>query len=160
MPMVEAIAFPVFVKGKPLIASVVEVVENPVQYSYRIRFSDGYEDIFTLDDGAIDAKKGENSKIYIKAIRNDITQVARLNTGKFYHVFQDKIDGQVTNIWIIESEDENGETYYGVYYNEFYRFELRQVQGEWIWSTRSKEPGVTINEDIAGKVQKILYSLV
>src|SRR5690349_5575006 len=152
MHIVEAIEFPVFVNGKPLTASLVEVDENPAQYSFRIQFSDGYEDIFTLDDGIIEANKGERSKIYIKAIRNDIMQAIGLDTSKFYHVFHDNIDGHVTNIWIIEREDENNETYYGVYYNQFYRFELRQVKEQWIWSTRSKEPGATINEEIAEKV--------
>ncbi len=160
MHQVEAIEFSVFVNGRPLTASVIQVDENPVQYSYRIQFGDGYEDIFTLDEGLIEADKGNESKPYIKAIRNDIGQVIGLDTNKFYHVFQDRIDGIVTNIWIIEKEDEKNETYYGVYYSDHYRFELRRVNDEWIYSTRSKEPGASIDEVLAKKVSQILYSLV
>jgi len=160
MNLVEAIEFPVIVNGEPLVASVIEVDENPAQHSYRIQFSNGYEDIFTLDDGMIEADKGETSKSYIKAIRNDISNVIGLDTNKFYYIFQDKLDGIIINIWIIEKEDEKNETYYAVYYNERYRFELRKVNEQYIYSTRSKQAGIVINEDIAKKASQILYSLV
>lgn len=159
MNMVEAIEFPTFVEGIPVTASVVEIKINPVQHCYRIEFSDGYEDVFTMDEGMIEGDNGQSSKPYIKAIRHDLPQVIGLDTNKFYHIFQDKVDGILTNIWIIEKEDEDDGTYYGVYYNGYYRFEYRQVKNEWICSTRSKA-GDSINAELVEKVKLVLYSLL
>ncbi len=159
--LVEAIEFPVFVDGRPMTASVVEEFTDTIQHSYRIEFSDGYTDAFTLDEGVIIADNGEASKPYIKAIRHDISNVIGLDTNKFYHIFQDKIDGIITNVWIVEKEDEEErEIYYNIYYNEYYRFEIRNLDDEWICSTRSKAPDAHIDESIAKKAIQILHSLV
>jgi hypothetical protein len=160
MNFVEAIEFKTFVNGRAMTASVVEVDENPIQYSFRIQFSDGYEDTFTLDEGMIEAGNGDASKPYIRAIRNDIENVIGLDTGKFYYVLPERIDGITTNVWIIEREDEKNKTYYGVYYNGHYRFELRKIAEEWSYTSRSKEPGAKIDEALARKAIQILYSIV
>jgi hypothetical protein len=160
MNLVEAIEFPVFVNGKPMTASVIEANENPVQFSYRVQFSDGYEDVFTLDEGLIEADKGEVSNPYLKAIRSDIPQVIGLDTNSFYHIFQDRVNNILTNIWVIEKEYESGEIYYGVYYNEYYRFEFRLTDGKWVPITRSKEPGASFDRDLAIKIEQLLYSVV
>lgn len=160
MGLVEAIEFPVFVDGKPMTASVVEEMGDPTQYSYRIQFTDGYEDIFTLDEGILGTEKGDSSKPYVKAIRNDISRVIGLDTNKFYHVFPTLINGIATNVWIIEKEDDDEQTYYGVYYNEEYRFEAREVNNQLVFSTRSKAPDAAVNEDLAQLITPILRSVV
>src|ERR1043166_2298428 len=134
------IEFPVNVNGNKLIASVEEDVSNPVQIVYKIRFSDGYVDEFCLDDEE-DSVTGDNleeSMPYAFAIRNDITIVSSIEKDKLYYVFQDKIDEIETNIWVLEKESETGDIFYNVYYNSFYRFEVRNSNGEWIASSSSK----------------------
>ena len=155
------IEFPVLLKDRKLTASVLWFEDNPVQYIYRISFSDGYEDTFCLtDEGKIVGDNLNESKPYAHAIRSDIGNVIGLNTDNFYHIFQETIDGVKTNVWVIEKKDENNNTYFGVYYTNGYQFELRKVEDQWIYSTRSQAPDSKIDTDVAKKVENLLHSLV
>ena len=150
-----AIQFPIYVGGKPMMATVLGEEGNNVQFAYRIRFSNGYEDVFCLDEGMIEGDNKETSIPYAKAIRNDIVNVINLEPGKFWHIFQHPVDGISTNIWIIEKEG-----VYKVYYNEYYRFELVEEGNEWIVSSRLKNPSDKIDPVIAEKVETHLKALV
>jgi hypothetical protein len=150
-----AIEFPVHVGGKPMLATVLAEEGNAVQFAYRIRFSNGYEDLFCLDEGVIEGDNKETSVPYAKAIRNDIVNVINLDPDSFWHVFQHPVDGMATNVWVIEKEGA-----YKVYYNEYYRFELKQEQDEWIVSSSSKDPADKIDPVIAAKVETHLKALV
>ncbi len=145
------IKFPVYVGGKPMLATIVSEESNPVQPIYRIRFSNGYEDVFCLDEGTIEGDNKETSIPYAKAIRNDIINVINLDTKKFWHIFQHPIDGIATNVWVIEKDNA-----YQVFYNEYYRFELKLEENEWIVSSRSKDPHHKIDPVIAEKAESIL----
>ena len=151
-PMIE---FPVWVGGKPMNARVMAEEGNAVQFAFRIRFSNGYEDVFVLDEGLIEGDNKETSLPYAKAIRNDIVNVINLDTEKFYHIFQHPVDGIATNIWVIEKEG-----VYKVYYNEYYRFEVKKEDDKWIVSTTSKNPDEKIDKVIAEKVKHLLTALV
>ena len=147
------IEFPVYVGGKPMLATVIAEEGNPVQFVYRIRFSNGYEDVFTLDEGMVEGDNRETSLPYAKAIRNDIVNVINLDHDSFWKVFQHPVDGIATNIWVIEKEK-----IFMVHYNEYYRFELKEEDSEWIVS--SKDPDSKIDPVIAEKVETILKALV
>lgn len=150
-----AIEFPVHVGGKPMLATVVAEEGNEVQFAYRIRFSNGYEDVFVLDEGIVEGDNKETSLPYAKAIRNDIVNVINLDENKFWQVFQHPVDGIPTNIWVIEKDGA-----FQVYYNEYYRFELKLEENEWIVSSRSKDPNNKIDPVIAAKVEAMLRAMV
>lgn len=150
-----SIKFPVYVGGKPMLATILGEEGNAVQFVYRIRFSNGYEDIFCMEEGMIEGDNKETSIPYAKAIRNDIVNVMNLDPDKFWHVFQHPVDGMATNIWVIEKEHA-----YKVYYNEYYRFEFTKEGNEWIVSSRSKDPMDKIDPVIAGKVEALLQAMV
>ncbi len=150
-----AIEFPVNVGGKPMLATVMNEEGNEVQFGYRIRFSNGYEDVFCLDEGMVEGDNKETSIPYAKAIRNDIVNVINLDTARFWQVFQHPVNGISTNIWVIEKDG-----VYKIYYNEYYRFELKLEENEWIVSSGSKDPGNKIDPVIAGKVETLLRAMV
>jgi hypothetical protein len=150
-----AIKFPVQVGGKPMMATVIGEEGNPVQFVYRIRFSNGYEDTFCLDEGIIEGDNKETSAPYAKAIRNDMVNVINLDPDSFWHIFQHPIDGIATNVWVIEKEG-----CYQVFYNEYYRFELKQEENEWIVSSRSKDLSDKIDPVIAAKVEAMLRAMI
>lgn len=156
----KAIKFPVFVNGKKLIAQAEEV-NNPVQHVYRILFSDGYSDEFLLDEdtGRLYADKKEESLPYSKALTNDFEILIVVKPNKFYHVFQEEIDGVKTNVWVIQGERQ-GRITYKVYYNSFYRFELQKLNDSWNVSDYSEANSKDIDPDLAKKVERLLYSVV
>jgi hypothetical protein len=117
--------------------------------------TDGYEDVFYLDEGLIEGDNKEASRPYAKAIRNDIVNVINLDTNKFYHIFQEPIDGVMTNVWVIEKENA-----YHTHYNEYYRFELTKEDEGWKVSSQSMDPGDKIDTAIAKKVENLLTALV
>lgn len=149
------IEFPVHVGGKPMLATIMNEEGNEVQFAYRIRFSNGYEDVFCLEEGIVEGDNKETSIPYAKAIRNDIVNVIKLDENKFWQVFQHPVDGISTNVWVIEKEEA-----YQVFYNEYYRFELKLEENEWIVSSRSKDPDNKIDPVIAGKVEAMLKAIV
>jgi hypothetical protein len=152
-----SIDFNVNMDGQRLTASVVEEIIPSFQFIFRVRFSDGYEDLFYLGEGGIRGDK-ENSAPYAKAISMDIDQVIGMNPNEFYHIFEDKIDGVSTNIWVIRRETRTKITY-AVYYNRFYRFELAKDGDQWAASTTAKiYPN--INFELAGKIGRLLDDLL
>src|SRR5438128_2551325 len=117
-----AIEFPVYVNGKRLLATATEQADNPVQHIFTVRFTDGYEDEFCYDEDRIEGTDKEKSLSYAIALRNDLPIIADMDTNKLYHVFQENIDGELTNIWVIEKPTDRRDISYGVYYNQYYRF--------------------------------------
>jgi hypothetical protein len=156
MTITAPIQFPVKVNGRRMTASVEEEIDHPLHNCFRVRFSDGFEDIFYLDEDFL-VGTNEKSVAYAKAIRLDIGNVIGLDTSRFYHIFQEIIDGIITNIWVIENDAEDNEVCYAVYYNEFYRFELKRAGDKWEAAYKS---GDKINEDLVKKVGYLLDSLV
>jgi hypothetical protein len=151
------ISFPVTVDGEQMTASVIEEIVPPFHFIYRVRFSNGYEDLFYLGDAGIMGDR-ENSAVYSKALSNDIDHVVGMDPHKFYHIFQENINGVVTNIWVIERESVSGISY-AVYYNRFYRFELTKDGDNWVASTTAKVYP-NINFKLARRVGYMLDSLL
>jgi len=151
------INFPVFVDGEQMIASVIDEIIPPHQFIFKVRFSNGYEDLFYLGDAGIHGGRA-NSPAYAKAISMDIDHVLGLDPERFYHIFQEEIDGLMTNVWVIEKED-SSKVYYAVYYNRLYRFELTRENSQWIVSTKAKiYPNIKF--ELAKKIGFLLDSYI
>ena len=151
------INFPVTVEGVPMTASVLEEIIPPYQFIFRVKFSNGFEDLFYLGETGIHGDR-INSAPYAKAISMDMDQVVGLDPSRFYHIFQEKIDGLLTNVWVIEIWLDS-KTSYAVYYNRFYRFELTRQKEKWVATTTAKiYPN--INFKLARKVGFLLDSLL
>ena len=152
-----SIDFNVSVGGKRLTASVVEEIIPPVQFIFRVRFSNGFEDLFSIGEGGIRGEKA-GSDAYAQAISMDIDQVIGMDTNSFYHIFEEMIDGLLTNVWVIKRENKT-KVSYAVYYNRFYRFELAKDGSQWSASTTAKiYPN--LNFKLAGKIGRLLDDLL
>lgn len=151
------IDFPVEVNGVKLMASILEEIIPPYQIEFRIKFSNGYEDIFRVGEIGVMGRK-EGSAAYAKAISKELPIVIGMDPNKFYQVFQYKIDGFVNNVWVIEGETE-GKIAYKVFYNRLYRFELQGEPKNWRVTSTSKIFR-EIDEDLATRVGYLLDSLL
>jgi hypothetical protein len=121
------ITFPVVVNGKLLSATVEREIAHPIQYIFRVRFSDGHVDEFCVDEDTTNIYGDlPESKAYQEAIKDDIIVIISINFEKFYHVFRDKVNGVETNIWVAEEEDKSGDICYNIYYNSFFRFQMKE----------------------------------
>jgi hypothetical protein len=159
MKLDPSVDFAISLDGKSAMARVVEDVSTPVRDAFRVAFSDGYEDEFMLRHEFVGGSNLQSVK-YAKAISQDIGFLIGLDRQKFYHVFQETINNVITNIWVIEMQDKPGIIYYAVYYNNFYRFELRYKKDHWMASTISKRSGITIDSRLVTRIGFLLDSLV
>lgn len=153
-----SIQFPVRILDRKLIASVVEEIVDFKHFTLRIQFSDGFEDIFRLDENGDVFGTTEESAIYGLSIRNDIGVLIGIEPDEHYHIFEEEINGRTTNIWVFEQGDGFDHIVYSVYYNNIYRFELRKNESAWEASTRSKLHPV-IDQRMIKKVSWLLDNL-
>lgn len=151
------IDFPVEVNGVKLMASIIEEIIPPYQIEFRIKFSNGYEDIFRVGEIGVMGRK-DGSAPYARAIAKELPIVVGMDPNKFYHVFQYKIDGAVNNVWVIEGETEN-KVAYKVFYNRLYRFELTGEPKNWKVTSTSRLYR-EVDEDLATRVGYLLDSLL
>ena len=153
------IAFPVRVDGRPMKAFVHEELDNPVQTIFKVSFSDGFEDEFIIEEDS----KVYGSRIasipYARSIRFDIAHIICLDPERFYHIFQETIDGMTANIWVLESENSDDEIIYRVFYLEYFRFALKRSGNTWVVSDiprYGKEP----DPALVRKTGFLLYALL
>lgn len=157
MTKIAPISFPVCVDGELMTASVVEEIIPPYHFIFRVRFSNGFEDMFYLGDAGIMGDR-PNSAPYAEAISRDIDHVVGMDPDNFYHIFQEDIDGISTNIWVIRKETRS-KISYAVYYNRFYRFEVTKEEGKWVASTTARiYPNINFN--LARRVGFLLDSVL
>lgn len=156
------IEFPVLVDNEIQKAAVIGEHSTPVDIAFRVHFEDGYEDLFSFDEdsGELYGILGSQSDKYASALEDDLGFLNFLDTSKFYHIFQHELNGQMTNIWVKEKNDESGKLSYGVYYRKHYHFELAFEKGEWIIYSISEDPGNIIDESVAKKVEYLLKAMI
>ena len=127
-----AIQFPVYVNGKKLGASVHEELDHPVQTVLKVSFSDGFNDLFIIEDDGHVYGSGISAIPYARSLRFDLGHVVGIDPGKFYYNFSETIDGLPANVWVIEGENEAGRALFKVYYLDYFRFALGRVNDEWV----------------------------
>lgn len=144
------------VNGKDLMAKIIALVEHPLYFVYRIRFSDGYEDDFSLMEGGyVEPEKKGTSGAYAAAIKEDLKVVWRVQADKEIYTMRWMIDGVHTNVWIKEGESE-GEQVYAVYYNGDYRFEMKRQGAGWFWRSKRVIDPETVNEKLAAEIGRMI----
>src|SRR5688500_8745567 len=102
-------SFPVLINGKPFTATVVSEEGEGRDFYYRVQFSDGYEDVFHVENDEMVGLRGNTSKPYAEAIKYDVHHYIGLNSDNFWDVFSYEMDGEKINVWIFEEEDEDEE---------------------------------------------------
>lgn len=143
------------VKGQDLTAQVIGILDHPLYFIYRIKFSNGFEDDFSiLDNGFIEGTKAE-SKTYAVALKDDMHSLYGFEPDKEIYTMRWMIDGKHINIWVKESGEE-GEKRYVVYYNGHYRFELKRNGAGWLARTSQLNEPEKINDKLAVEIGRMI----
>lgn len=160
MVKTHVVSFPVTVNGKELTAEVLGSEYHPIHFVYRVVFSDGFEDSFyILENGFVEGNK-KHATPYAKALREELPNMISWFEGMFIGVFQYIINGVKANVWVIESESEEGEHVFTVRYNNDYRFELKKKNDRWLSRTVRKVNPEIIDNKLAVNVGFFIDSLL
>ena len=157
--------FPAIVNGKEQAATVLSEEGGGLGHLFRIRFSDGYEDLFSTKDGKPYGLKGEASQPYADAAGNDMYNFLRWVPEHFWTVLPyETADGPV-NIWIFdeleEAPDDEGGPYYScnVYVGSEYRFHMMYVVDGYYPVKRNNGPLTDDDQFLAEFVNMFLESI-
>src|SRR5687768_16904634 len=128
----QPLAFNCNIKGRKLKAEVIAEIRNPLNWYYRIKFSDGYTSDFyasqsgTWYDAANDDKSKPFKSPYVFAIQNDLKDIVCFNTSDAHYCFQLPVAGVETNVFVFFSNSDEFGPLYIVRYNGDYRFTLKR----------------------------------
>jgi len=159
------IKFECTVSGKELIAEVVAEEINPGQFNFNTRFSDGFEDVFSHDEGAKTWKALHDTQAsYLNKIQDDLAALRCYQVGRHYLSFPHTINDHVTNVWVFETQREDGYMVYSkggckryaVYYNGDYRFEMKKVYGGWYAKTVRQINPEIIDENLVIRIGQMI----
>lgn len=143
------VSFACAVNRKKLQANITGTIHHPLYYSFLVKFSDGYEDDFTiLEDGFIVGEKKESDP-YAIAIKEDLHGFAGYVIGNEIYVMRWIVDGNYKNIWVKESIEEDGERIFKVYFKGDYKFEMKREKDKWYSRTSRKINPEAINQKLA-----------
>lgn len=158
------LSFPVIVSGEEKKASILAEEGEGRDFYYRVRFSDGYEDVFHELDGTLVGLRGHESQPYAEAIKYDVNHYIGLNTDEFWYVFPERIGDETVNVWIFQEEDEDEElnlsTSWNVHYKKEYRFHLLKVADTWMVANRYGKDIPGTDRELSYKVELVLKTLL
>lgn len=155
------IKFECKISGRNMVAEVVAEEVNPGQYNFNTRFSDGFADTFSHDEGSGTWKANKDKRYaYLNKIQDDLAALRCYQVGRHYLSFRHVVANQLINIWVFETQREDGYMVYSkggckqyaVYYNGDYRFEIKKNCGAWEAKTvRHLNPEV-IDDKLVAKI--------
>ncbi len=156
--------FTVSVAGKEERAYVLAEEGEDRDFHYRVKFSDGYEDVFHLVEDKLVGLQGTSSDAYANAIKYDVHHYIGLNTDAFWYVFREQVGDEMVNVWIFEEEDEdedrNLSTSWNVHYKKEYRFHLMKVGDTWMVSNRDGKNIPAVDRELSKKVEFVLKTIL
>ena len=139
--------------------------EDPINRTIDIGFSDGYQTTFLVDENGYWHDLNDEKSPYVFPILNDLNTLLSHRKNRFATCFQVEDADGLFNIYVFESENEEKESEYRVYYKNDYRFTLKQIKGKWDWSTSRKINPEIVNDPITDYViskieEKLLGKIV
>lgn len=129
--------------GKELVAEVIAQEIDPGHFDFNTRFSDGFEDTFIHErSGNWKAVRDKNGG-YLERIKDDLSALLCYQVDRHYLSFPHKMGDEMINIWVFETQREDGYMVYSkggskcytIYYKGDYRFEMRKIAGAWYAKT-------------------------
>ena len=159
------IKFECKVSGRELVAEVVAEEINPGKFNFNTRFSDGFEDIFSHDEESKTWNAIRDTKAdYLKKIQDDLSALMSYQVGRHYLNFRHRLRDQIINVWVFETQREDGYMVYSkggckcytVYYNGDYRFEMKKVGGAWYAKTVRQINPESIDENLVAIIGKMI----
>ena len=115
-----------------MIAEVITEVFELGRFNFTTRFSDGFEDTYSLDKalGKWNALRDKKSA-YLKKIKDDLRALLYYQPNRHYLNFQYPMGQELVNIWIFETFPEDGCRVYSIYFKGDYRFDMKKMFGAW-----------------------------
>lgn len=161
------IKFECEVSGKELIAEVETLETYPGHFNFNTRFSDGFADTFIHNENSGDWKAVRDKEaVYLANVKNDLSALVSYQVGRHYLSFRHKIENELVNIWVFETQREDGFMVYSkggcksytVYYNGDYRFEIKKICGAWQAKTVRQVNPEIIDEKLVAKIGQVIDS--
>lgn len=151
------IRFECEVAGQDLIAEVVARETNPGHFNFNTKFSDGFEDIFIHEEqsGLWKATKDKKAD-YLEKIKDDLSALVAYQIDRHYLTFRQLIGTEITNVWVFETEWEDGSVIYTVYYKGDYQFELKKIYGGWYPRSVRAGKNEMIDKALVEKIGKMI----
>jgi hypothetical protein len=159
------LSFECKVGARTLTAKVIAVLKHPLNFIYRIAFSDGYTSDF-LNNGGYwfdmanekDYKGNKKSTLYIFSIKTDLDSFFGFEHSKEYYCFRLPINGEQTNVFVMYNEAETIPGY-SVHYKGDYRFTLaKDKKGVWNAGSIRKVDPEKIDNDLARNISLMIES--
>jgi hypothetical protein len=100
------LSFPVDVVGIKQQATVIEDVSDIEAFKYKVRFDDGFEDVFTIiEGGQVYIQSSQPGyDYYSDALVHDLYQLQGIEPGVFFYVLPISLKGEPVNAWLKEEE--------------------------------------------------------
>ena len=151
------IKFECQVNGKELIAEVVAQETHPGHFNFNTRFSDGFEDTFVHEEKSGLWKAIRDKKAaYLKKIKDDLSALVAYQIDRHYLSFRHLFDTQLVNIWVFETQWENGGVIYTVYFKGDYQFEMKKRHGGWYARTVRQQKNQPIDEKLVNNIGQMI----
>jgi hypothetical protein len=151
------IKFECEVNGKDLIAEVVAEETDPGRFNFNTKFSDGFEDTFIHEERSGLWKAIRDQKAaYLEKIKDDLSALVAYQIDRAYLSFRHTIGSHVVNIWVFETQWENGGMIYTVYYKGDYQFEMKKIYGGWYAKSVRQEKIKLIDETLVARVGEMI----
>ena len=154
-PLDKSISFSCWVDKEELKATVLGSVEQALNHCFRISFSDGTTDDFTLlENGIVISETIDMVTKYSQAVRKDFIHILFSTLSPCVYILRKGNRSKAFNIWIISEKNE--ENVFSVYYKNDYRFTLEQRDGKWnTYSIRVLNPN-PIDPEIVKEVCELI----
>lgn len=144
------------VSGEQISAHFNGVIDNPLYFCYRVKFSTGYEDNFTLlQNGFVEGDNSKDSAAYALAIKEDLQALVHLSAENSIYTLRWQIDNVPCNVWVFESSLA-GERIYKVCYNSHYQFQLKKAGAGWLASNAKDSHPTIIDNKLAAEIGRVI----
>ena len=155
-PIIPPVQFLCTVSGEAITASFIGRIDHPLYHCFRIQFSNGYEDDFTLlENGFVLGDKEKSSAAYAFAIKDDLNVLVWFSADKEIYTMRWKIKNIECNVWVMETL-RNEDIVYTVHYNSDYRFQLKKEGTAWLAGTARQIDPEIINDKLAAEIGRMI----
>jgi hypothetical protein len=144
------------VSGEPLTAYFNGIVDHPLFYSFSIKFSNGFEDNFTLlENGLVEGDKKSIAAAYAMAIKDDLQVLVHFSADKEVYTLRWQINSKQSNVWVIEAAT-TGERMYKVCYNSNLRFQIKKAGAGWLATPLNDANAIPVDTKLVAEIGRMI----
>jgi len=152
IPFKEPVTIKCTVNGKRLMAEIIGRTDDPIQYGFVIKFSDGISVEATITENGYWFVDNVKYKQYVLAIDKNLRDFIGVINGDWYK-FEIGNGASLKLVWLSVNPENKNE--YSVYFEGDYQFHLRKTNSG--WENESVRVGAgPVNQVIVSQVVKEL----